>query len=102
MKIRTTLKGGTADVEVFMRHPMETGMRKNFEGEIVPRQFIKNVVVTHNGRTVLEAHWGTAVSRNPIFGFRIKGAQAGDKIAVAWVDSKGEKRMDEVAVAAAS
>lgn len=102
MKIRATLKGDTADVDVFMRHPMETGLRKNSKGEIVPRHFIKNVVVTHNGRTVLEAHWGTGVSRNPFFGLRVTGAQAGDKIAVTWTDSKGDKRMDEVAVAAAS
>jgi len=102
MKIRATLKGDTAHVLVYMRHPMETGLRRNSRGEIVPRHFIQDVVVTHNGRTVLEGKWGTGMSRNPLFGLRIGGAKAGDTVAVAWADSKGERRVDEVAVAAAS
>jgi sulfur-oxidizing protein SoxZ len=29
----------------------------------------------------------------------VKGAKAGDKITVSWVDNKGEKRSDEATVA---
>jgi sulfur-oxidizing protein SoxZ len=60
------------------------------------------VVVTHNGKTVLDAEWSQAISRNPFLGVRIKGAKAGDKIGVTWIDNKGEKRSDEVTVAAGS
>lgn len=101
MKIRATLQGDTADVRVLMLHPMETGQRKNAKGELVPLHFIQNVLIVHNGRTVLDAQWSQAVSRNPFLGVRVKGAKAGDKISVTWVDNKGEKRTDEVAVAAA-
>ena len=102
MRIRATLKGDTADVRILMLHPMETGQRKNSKGEIIPIHFIQNVVVTHNGKTVLDAQWSQAVSRNPFLGLRVKGAKAGDKIGVTWTDNKGEKRTDEATVAAAS
>jgi len=102
MKIRATLQGDTADLRVLMLHPMETGQRKNSKGEIIPLHFIQSVLITHNGRTVLDAQWSQAVSRNPFLGVRIKGAKVGDKISVTWVDNKGDKRTDEVTVAAGS
>ena len=100
MKIRATLQGDTADVRILMLHPMETGQRRDAKGELVPLHFIQSVLITHNGKTVLDAQWSQAVSRNPFLGLRIKGAKAGDKISVTWVDNKGEKRTDEVAVTA--
>ena len=102
MKIRATLQGDIADVRILMLHPMETGQRRDGKGQIVPLHFIQSVVVTHNGKTVLDAQWSQAVSRNPFLGLRVKGAKAGDKISVTWTDNKGEKRTDEAAVAAAS
>jgi len=81
---------------------METGQRKDGKGVIVPMHFIQNVVVMHNGKTVLDAQWSQAISRNPFLGLRVKGARAGDKISVTWTDNKGDKRTDEVAVAAGS
>ena len=102
MRIRATLQGDVADVRILMMHPMETGQRKNAKGELVPIHFIKNVVVAHNGKVVLDAEWTQAISRNPFLGLRVKGAKAGDKISVTWIDNKGDKRTDEVAVAAGS
>ena len=98
MKIRATLQGDVADVRILMLHPMETGARRDAKGDIVPQHFIQNVAVTHNGKTVLDAQWSQAVSRNPFLGLRVKGAKAGDKIGVTWVDNKGDKRTDEAPV----
>jgi sulfur-oxidizing protein SoxZ len=100
MKIRAALQGDVADLRILMLHPMETGARKDAKGDIVPRHFIQSVAVTHNGHTVLEAQWSQAVSRNPFLGLRVKGAKAGDKVGVTWVDNKGDKRTDEATVAA--
>jgi len=100
MKIRATLQGDAADVRILMLHPMETGQRRDAKGEIVPPHFIQSVVITHNGRTVLDAQWSQAISRNPFLGLRIKGAKLGDKISVTWVDNKGDKRTDDANVAA--
>jgi sulfur-oxidizing protein SoxZ len=100
MRIRATLQGDVADVRILMRHPMETGARKDSKGDIVPQHFIQNVAVMHNGKTVVEAQWTQAISRDPFLGLRIKGAKVGDKIGVTWVDTKGDKRTDEAAISA--
>ena len=100
MKIRASLQGDSADVRILMMHPMETGQRKDVKGDIVPLHFIRSVVVTHNGKTVLDAQWSQAVARNPFLGLRVKDAKAGDKISVTWVDNKGDKRTDEASVSA--
>ena len=101
MKIRATLHGDIADVRVLMRHPMETGTRKTATS-VVPLHFIQSVIVQHNGRTVLDAQWSQAISRDPFLGVRVKGAKVGDKITVTWIDNKDDKRTDEVAVMAGS
>ena len=102
MKIRAKLEGDVADVRILMLHPMETGTRKDSKGDIVPQHFIQNVAVTHNGKTVLDAQWSQAISRNPFLGLRIKGAKLGDKLSVTWADNKGDKRTDEATVTPAS
>ena len=102
MRLRATLQGDVADVRILMRHPMETGTRRDGKGEIVPVHFIQSVIVNHNGKTVLEAQWSQAISRDPFLGLRVKGAKAGDKISVTWTDNKGDKRTDEATVAAPS
>jgi sulfur-oxidizing protein SoxZ len=100
MKIRATLKGDVADIRVLVAHPMETGQRKDAAGNIVPLHFIQSMTVTHNGNLVYEGQWSQAVSRNPVFAVRVKGAKAGDKVVVNWVDNKNDKRTDETTVVA--
>jgi sulfur-oxidizing protein SoxZ len=101
MKIRATLQGDVADVRVLMAHPMETGQRKDAAGKIVPLHFIQTITAQLNGKTVFSADVSQAVSRNPVFAFKVKGAKAGDKLSVTWQDNKGEKRTDEVVIRAA-
>ena len=102
MKIRAILKGDVADIRVLIAHPMETGQRKDSKGEIVPLHYIQSVVVTLNGKAVYDGQWSQAVSRNPVFAVRVKGAKAGDRISVTWTDNKGDRRTDEATVSAAS
>ena len=99
MKMRATLGAGYTDVRVLMSHPMETGQRKAPDGKIIPLHFIQNVTVKVNGKTVVEGHVSQAVSRNPVFSFRVKGGAKGDKIEVAWLDNKGETNSTETTVA---
>ena len=98
MRIRAVAKDGIVNVKVLMSHEMETGQRKDNAGNIVPAHFIQNVTATYNGKTVLSAQWGPAVSKNPFLEFNFKGGQKGDKIQVAWTDNKGDKRTDEAAI----
>ena len=102
MKMRAQLKNDITEVKVLMGHPMETGRRKNDLDEIIPAHFIQLVTATLNGKTVLEAQWGTGISKNPYLTFHLRGAKAGDKVAVTWHDNKGESNSSEIAVTAAS
>jgi sulfur-oxidizing protein SoxZ len=81
-----------------MSHEMETGQRRDGAGQLVPAWFITNVTAQHNGKTVMTAQWGPAISKNPFLQFTVKGAKAGDRITLAWVDNKGERRTDEAVV----
>lgn len=99
MKMRATAKGGMTDVRVLMSHPMETGLRKDGSGKFIPLNFIQNVTVKLNGKTVIDGQISQAVSRNPVFSFRLKGGKTGDKIEVSWVDNMGENNKTETALA---
>ena len=99
MKMRATLAGGSTDVRVLMTHPMETGQRKDAEGKVIPLHFIQNLTVKVNGKTVVEGETSQAVSRNPVFSFRLRGGAKGDKIEVSWLDNRGESNKTETAVA---
>ena len=97
--MRASLGQGFTDVRVLMTHPMETGQRKDSEGKIVPMHFIQNLTVKVNGRPVIEAQTSQAISRNPVFTFRLKGGAKGDKIEVSWLDNHGESNRTEAAIA---
>ncbi len=100
MKMRATISGDVADVKVLIQHPMDTGLMKDKKTEkLIPAHFINQVVATLNGKTVMEAQWGSGIAQNPFLGFRIKGAKAGDKVAVTAVDNLGTKFEGEVVVA---
>ena len=97
MKIRATMQGDVADVRVLMAHPMETGQRSQ-GGKKVPLHFIQSITAQLNGKQVFSADISQAISRNPVFAFKLKGAKAGDTITVTWKDNKGESRADETTV----
>ena len=98
MRIRAQAAAGNATVRVLMSHEMETGQRKDAAGKLIPAWYIQEVTATHNGKPVLAAEWGTAVSKNPFLKFVVKGAKAGDKVAITWKDNRGETRTDEATV----
>ena len=98
MRIRASAKDGIVNVKVLMSHETETGQRKDGTGKLVPAHFIQSVTAAHNGKTVLAAQWGPAVSKNPFLEFNFKGGQKGDKVQVTWTDNKGDKRTDEAAI----
>jgi sulfur-oxidizing protein SoxZ len=99
MKIRASSNGELTEVKILMSHPMETGLRKDAAGALVPAHYISAVSATWAGKTVLECRFSQSVSQNPYLAFKFKGAVKGDKIQVSWVDTKGDKRSDEATIA---
>ena len=97
-RIRAQSAGDKAQVRVLMNHEMETGLRKDAAGKLVPAWYIQEAEVMLNGKLVFSVECGTAVSRNPFLVFSVKGAKAGDKIGVVWRDNRGVSRTDEALV----
>jgi sulfur-oxidizing protein SoxZ len=98
MRIRAQMAGDKATVRVLMSHEMETGLRKDPSGKPIPAWYIQDVSATLNGKPLLSAQWGPSVSKNPFLQFSVKGAKAGDKVAITWKDNKGDTRTDEATV----
>lgn len=98
IKLRTKEKDGMIQVKALIKHPMETGFRKDKKtGEKIPEHFIQEVVVTKNDTQVLQADWNGSVSKNPYLAFSVKGA-AGDKIKLSWKDNTDKSDEAEATV----
>ena len=91
IKIRATVKGDEGEVRVLLPHPMESGQRRDAAGQLIPAHYITSVILSLNGKPVIEGALGTAVSANPLFAFQLAGVKAGDRLGVAWVDNKGQR-----------
>ena len=99
MRIRAAAKDGVTEVRVLMAHVMETGQRKDSSGALIPAHYITELSARHNDKLELSAQFGPSVSTNPYLAFKFNGGAKGDKLAVTWVDNKGDTRSDEVQIA---
>jgi sulfur-oxidizing protein SoxZ len=99
MRIRAQVQGDKVVVRVLVAHEMESGQRRGADGKLVPAWYIQNISATHNGKTVMSAQWGPAISKNPFVQFAFKGARAGEEVVVTWKDNKGESRTDKGVIA---
>ena len=97
MRVRAKEKDGTVTVKALITHPMETGLRKDSEGNVIPAHFIQEVWATVGDVVVFTANWGTGVAKNPYLSFKYKGSK-GDRLTLAWTDNLGQSDSLEVEV----
>ncbi len=90
IKMRANAEGDVITVKALISHPMETGLRKDKAGKVIPADFIQEISCEHNGVAVLTAQWGTAISKNPYLSFRFRGGKAGDTLKMSWKDNMGK------------
>ncbi len=89
IKLRAASKKGIITVKALMNHPMETGLRKDKKtGKPIPAHYIQQVIAKADDKTVLNAVWGGAISRNPYLSFQYNGDKGG-LITLSWMDNKG-------------
>ena len=99
IKVRIAEKEGKIHLRALIKHPMETGLRKDKKtGKVIPAHYIQEVNCTHNGKDVLVAEWGPAISKNPYLSFSFKGGKAGDTVSISWVDNTGGKDSAEAKI----
>jgi len=90
IRMRGKSKGGVAEVKALIKHPMESGARKNKKtGKNYPAKFIDEVAVTVNGAKAVDANWSGAISANPYMAIKVN-ANAGDEVEVSLKDNTGE------------
>ena len=90
MKVKAKEKDGIVEVKALIKHPMETGLRKDKKtGKPIPAHFVQQVVVEHGGKTRVIADWSGGVSKNPLLFVKFKGGAKGDMVKVAWTDNQG-------------
>ena len=98
IKAKAKLKNGAVKVKALMKHPMETGQRKDKAGNKIPAHHITEVTIQASGKILMTANYGPAVSKNPYISMVVSGPSKGDTLNVAWVDNKGENASTDVVV----
>ncbi|MCB1507145.1 MAG: thiosulfate oxidation carrier complex protein SoxZ [Hyphomicrobiaceae bacterium] len=99
IKVPSSAKAGEViEVKTLITHVMETGFRKGSDGKLVPRNIINTFTATFGGKEVFKADLSSGVSANPYIAFKFKVPAAGD-LELTWVDDKGEKVVEKVAIA---
>jgi sulfur-oxidizing protein SoxZ len=88
IKLKPKARNGNIDIKLLIKHPMETGLRKS-KGKLVPANHITNMHIEVNGKTVMSADIGSAVSKDPYFKFSTPGNK-GDEVTVSYNDNKGK------------
>ena len=62
--------GETITIKTLISHPMESGQRKDGDGNPIPRSIINRFVVDFNGENVIDVTLEPAISTNPFFEFQ--------------------------------
>ena len=86
--------GEVVVIKTLISHPMESGQRKDKNGNPIPRQIINKFTATYNGETVFSANIEPAVSANPYIEFSMKVPETGT-LAFEWVDDDGSVYTEE-------
>ena len=84
----TAKAGEVIEVKTLISHEMESGQRKDASGQVVPRKIIKEFSVSFNGKQVMKADWGSAVSANPYQSFFVRVPETGT-FEFSWLDDDG-------------
>jgi sulfur-oxidizing protein SoxZ len=91
MTIPIKLRAGNGEIKTLITHPSENGLRKDGKtGQLVPAHFISSVIVTLDGKTVLDGQWGGGVSKDPYLSFKVKGMKAGATVRLSVKDNQGD------------
>ena len=94
MRIRASAKGELVEVKILMRHDMESGQRKDKDGNIIPRKIINKFACEFNGQPVFSCDIDPAISANPYLEFSAKVPESGT-FKFTWVDDDGSVYTDE-------
>ena len=64
-------------VRSLITHPMETGLRRDEQGELIPRKIINSFTCRYNGEIVFKTELHEAVAANPYIEFHVRALESG-------------------------
>jgi len=85
---KTAAAGDAITIKSLISHKMESGQRKDKEGNLIPRSIINRFTVEFNGKSVLDMAMEPAISTNPYVQFEALVPEAGDFV-FTWYDDDG-------------
>ncbi len=89
VKVPKSASAGEAiTIKTLISHQMESGQRKDKEGNVIPRSIINRFVVDFNGQNVIDVTLEPAISTNPYFEFEATVPESGD-FTFTWYDDDG-------------
>lgn len=97
---RSAEAGEVVTIKTLISHKMESGQRKDSEGNIIPRSIIHRFTCDFNGTNVIDVEMQPAISTNPYFEFDAKIPEAGDMV-FTWYDDDGDVYTETKSVAMA-
>jgi len=85
--------GEVIEIRALINHGMETGNRKDPEGNVIPRNIIKSLTVTFGSITILKAEFGPGISSNPFVAFHMRVPGPGELV-FTWEDDAGQTTVE--------
>ena len=93
-------KGEVIEIKTLIAHVMETGLRKDQDGKIIPRKIINKFTCEFNGKPVFGADLETAIAANPYLQFSARVEESGT-FKFIWVDDDGTVTTSEEQISVA-
>jgi sulfur-oxidizing protein SoxZ len=84
----TAAKGEILEVKALITHQMETGLRRDATGKLMPRKIINAFSCRYNGELVFSVELHEAVAANPYLEFHLRAEESGT-IEFAWHEDGG-------------
>ncbi len=85
---KSAKKGEIIQIKTLISHKMETGLRKDKKGKMIPRKIINKFVATYNGTEIFNADWHAGISANPYMAFHTVATESGT-LKFTWTDDDG-------------
>lgn len=85
---KSAAAGDVITIKTLISHKMESGLRKDKDGNLIPQHIINRFTCDFNGASVIDMELHGAISTNPYVEFQAKVDAAGD-FAFKWYDDDG-------------
>ena len=95
---KSAAAGETITIKTLISHNMESGQRKDKDGNQIPRSIINRFTCEFNGKSVIDMTMEPAISTNPYVEFEAVVPEAGE-FKFTWYDDDGSVYEDSKKIA---